>query len=138
MTTSSKPALLKGRGLPDYTAITPDQVSAEIPGLLEALEADFAGLEQKLDDQLNQGQTLEWQAVMPPLQSIGERLRWSWGVVSHLNAVCNGPELREAHAAQQPDVVRFSNRLGQSAVLHQALEQLRNCLLYTSPSPRDS
>ena len=100
-------------------------MSAEIPGLLKALEADFAALEQTLQDQLNQGQTLEW-PVMPPLQSIGERLRWSWGVVSHLNAVCNSPELREAHAAQQPEVVRFSNRLGQSAVLHQALEQLRH------------
>ena len=126
MTTSSQPALLKGRGLPEYSAITPDQVTAEIPGLLKSLEADFAAFEHQLQNQLNQGKTLDWQAVMPPLQSIGERLRWSWGVVSHLNAVCNGPELREAHAAQQPEVVRFSNRLGQSAVLHQALEQLRN------------
>ena len=126
MTTSSRPALLKGRGLPEYAAITPDQVSAEIPGLLKALETDFAALEQQLQDQLNQGQTLDWEAVMPPLQTIGERLRWSWGVVSHLNAVCNSPELREAHASQQPEVVRFSNRLGQSAVLHQALEQLRD------------
>jgi oligopeptidase A len=45
--------------------------------------------------------------------------------VSHLNGVCNSPELREAHAAQQPDVVRFGNRAGQSQVIHQALESLQ-------------
>ena len=62
---------------------------------------------------------------MTPLHLLGERLRWSWGVVSHLNGVCNSPELREAHAAQQPDVVRFGNRAGQSQVIHQALERLQ-------------
>ena len=63
---------------------------------------------------------------MPALQRIGERLRWSWGVVSHLNGVCNSPELRDAHASQLGDVVRLGNRLGQSAVLHQALSHLRD------------
>ena len=63
---------------------------------------------------------------MQPLQAIGERLRWSWGVVSHLNGVCNSPELRDAHAAQQPDVVRLSNRLGQSQILHRALMALQS------------
>jgi oligopeptidase A len=61
---------------------------------------------------------------MPPFHALGERLRWSWGVVTHLTAVRNTPELREAHARQQPEVVRFSNRVGQSGVLHQALRSL--------------
>ena len=47
MTTSSQPALLKGQGLPEYAAITPDQVSAEMPGLMKALEADFEALEHQ-------------------------------------------------------------------------------------------
>jgi oligopeptidase A len=47
-------------------------------------------------------------------------------VVSHLNGVCNSPELRDAHAGQQPEVVRLGNRLGQSKVLHQALSRLRD------------
>ena len=62
---------------------------------------------------------------MEPIQGLGEQLRWSWGVVSHLNGVCNSPELRDAHAGQQPEVVRLSNRLGQSRVLHQALSRLK-------------
>ena len=66
---------------------------------------------------------------MGPLQTLGEALRWSWGVVSHLNGVCNSNELRQAHAAQQPEVVRLGNRLGQSRVIYKAL-----CLLRDQPS----
>ena len=124
MTTSSQPALLRGWGLPDYTAITPDQVSEHLPGLLAKLETEFVELEARLEQMLEAEKPLAWDDVMPGLQRIGEQLRWSWGVVTHLNAVCNTPELREAHAAQQPEVVRFSNRLGQSTILHRALERL--------------
>jgi oligopeptidase A len=61
---------------------------------------------------------------MDPLHHLGERLRWSWGVVSHLNGVCNTPELREAHQNQQGTVVAFGSRAGQSAVIYRALGQL--------------
>ena len=58
------------------------------------------------------------------MQQLGERLRWSWGVVNHLLMVCNTPELRQAHEQQQAAVVRFSSRLGQSKAIYQALKQL--------------
>ena len=118
-------ALLAGQGFPDYEAITPVQVQTLIPKLLQRLSDQFAALESSLDDALGAGAPLGWDRVMPPLHRIGEQLRWSWGVVTHLNAVCNSPELRDAHASQQADVVRFSNRLGQSRSLHQALEALQ-------------
>lgn len=119
------PALLAGQGFPDYEAITPEQVQTLIPQLLQRLSDQFAALETSLDAALGSGAPLGWDIVMPPLHRIGEQLRWSWGVVTHLNAVCNSPELRDAHASQQADVVRFSNRLGQSRSLHQALEALQ-------------
>ncbi len=119
------PALLAGQGFPDYEAITPEQVQTLIPQLLQRLSDQFAALETSLDAALGSGAPLGWDMVMPPLHRIGEQLRWSWGVVTHLNAVCNYPELRDAHASQQADVVRFSNRLGQSRSLHQALEALQ-------------
>ncbi len=118
------PALLKGEGIPDYAAITPDQIQEQIPGLLQSLNNQLNQLESNLTQQLASGETMDWQQVMPPLHQLGERLRWSWGVVSHLNAVCNSQELREVHAAQQPDVVRFGNRVGQSQPIHRALRQL--------------
>ena len=126
MTSTTKSPLLQGHGLPEYASITPDRVRQDIPVLLKNLEDEFSTLESELNTLISNGSQLRWSTVMTPLQSIGERLRWSWGVVSHLNGVCNSPELREAHASQQADVVRLGNRLGQSRTLYEALQHLRD------------
>ena len=125
VSTAPRPPLLQGEGLPPFEAITPEQVGAHIPGLLEDLESELAALEARLETALAEQRPLGWQEVMEPLQRLEERLRWSWGVVSHLHGVCDSPELREAHASQQARVVSFGNRSGQSAVLHAALLNLR-------------
>lgn len=126
MTDSAASALLKGEGLPLFQQITPEMVGRDIPVLLKKLDKQFTALEHSLQQQLNSPDPLSWDNVMDPIQALGELLRWSWGVVSHLNGVCNSPELRDAHAGQQPEVVRLGNRLGQSKVLHQALSRLRD------------
>ena len=41
--------LLKGEGLPDYQAITPEAVSQGMPWLLEQLEAELARIEASLE-----------------------------------------------------------------------------------------
>ncbi|MBD2550017.1 M3 family metallopeptidase [Microcystis elabens FACHB-917] len=124
-TLKSPPALLAGEGLPRFEAITPDQVQAHIPDLLSTLQGELDRLEADLAAAAAEARTLGWGEVMDPLQRLGERLRWSWGVVSHLNGVCNSPELREAHASQQAAVVAFGNRAGQSRVLFEALRTLQ-------------
>ena len=122
--TAIRPEILRGEGLPEFEAITPGAVSAHIPQLIQELESELTSLEDQLAGALEGGDSLSWSMVMDPLQRLGERLRWSWGVVSHLNGVCNSPELREAHADQQAAVVQFGNRAGQSKVIYGALEQL--------------
>ena len=123
--TAVVPEILRCEGLPRFEAITPEAVNSHIPELIADLSAELSALEQKLEESLNRGLSLSWSAVMDPLERLGERLRWSWGVVSHLNGVCNSPELREAHAAQQAAVVQFGNRAGQSQLIYRALEQLQ-------------
>ena len=123
--TAALPEILRGEGLPKFEAITPEAVSTHIPQLIQELDAELTSLEAQLGSDLESGTPLSWNAVIDPLQRLGERLRWSWGVVSHLNGVCNSPELREAHAAQQAAVVQFGNRAGQSRVIYKALEQLQ-------------
>ena len=118
--------LLRGEGLPRFDAIDPEQVNQEIPALLISLNDQLEMLETSLQQRLSNASPLSWEELMPSLHQLGERLRWSWGVVSHLTGVRNTPELREAHAKQQPEVVRFSNRLGQSQVLHEALSRLKS------------
>ena len=123
--TAVVPEILRCEGLPRFEAITPEAVNSHIPELIADLSAELSALEQKLEESLNRGLSLSWSAVMDPLERLGERLRWSWGVVSHLNGVCNSPELREAHSAQQAAVVQFGNRAGQSQLIYRALEQLQ-------------
>jgi len=118
------PALLKGEGLPRFEAITPDQVDQHMPELMAQLEAELGTVESCLEQAEGAGRDLTWEEVMEPLQRLGERLRWSWGAVSHLNGVCNSPELREAHSRQQAAVVAFGNRAGQSGPIYRALKSL--------------
>ncbi|MEB3240882.1 MAG: M3 family metallopeptidase [Synechococcus sp.] len=119
-TLSPSAELLRGEGLPNYQAISPEAVGEAMPQLLAELEQQLEALETSL----TQGGSSSWDQLMAPLQRLGERLRWSWGVVGHLLGVCNTPELREAHEQQQAAVVRFSSRLGQSQPIYNALEQL--------------
>ena len=116
--------LLVGEGLPAFEAITPAQVEAHIPELLSLLNAELDSLEALLLQSLAAVRLLDWAEVMDPLQRLGEQLRWSWGVVGHLNGVCNSPELRLAHASQQAAVVQFGSRAGQSQILYRALQTL--------------
>ena len=120
MTSTANPLLL-GHGLPPYGQFTPEAIGAGMPELQQQLEAMLARHEARLA-------TLEdptWEQVMDPLHHLEERLRWAWGVVNHLTMVCDSDALRQVHSQQQPAVVRFYNRLGQSKPLYNALRQLQ-------------
>jgi oligopeptidase A len=125
MTLSAPLPLLVGQGLPAFDAITPEQVGEAIPALLSDLNESLSALEASFEQRLSESNALRWDEVMDPLHRLGERLRWSWGVVSHLNGVCNTPALREAHQQQQGSVVQFGNRAGQSRPIYRALEALQ-------------
>ncbi len=116
MTVAELP-LLKGQGLPEFERITPEQVAA-IADLLDDLERELSQLEQTLEP--------TWAGLVEPLDRLGERLRWSWGVVGHLMGVRNSDALREAYQAIQPRVVAFYNRLGQSRPIYDAFRALRS------------
>ncbi len=120
------PALLVGKDLPNFQQISPEQVKSSIPILLKQLDTSFDSLEENIEQNLKDNNKLEWNSIMNPLQGISERLRWSWGVISHLNGVCNSKELREAYSSQQPNVIRFTNRIGQSKLLYKALTHLNS------------
>ena len=109
--------LLRGKGLPPFEAIKPEHVVPAVTQLLAELDEELAILEAKV--------TPTWSGLVEPLDRLGERLTWSWGIVSHLMGVKNSPELREAYEAIQPQVVQFSNKLNQSQPLYKAFKALR-------------
>jgi oligopeptidase A len=67
-----------------------------------------------------------WQTVVEPLSKIKERLGWSWGIIGHLMGVKNSPELRTAYESVQPALVQFSNEIGQSKAIYNALKQFQS------------
>ncbi len=115
--TATHNPLLIGQGLPPFPEIAPEHVVPAMTQLLEVLEREFADLEANVQP--------TWEGSVEPLQKIGEKLGWSWGIVGHLMGVQNSPELREAHATIQPQVVQFATKLGQSQPIYTALKALR-------------
>ena len=61
---------------------------------------------------------------MAPLERATERLGRAWGMVGHLNAVADSPQLREAYNANLPRVTQFSTELGQNRALFAKYRQL--------------
>lgn len=109
--------LLIGKGLPPFDAIKPEQVVPAIAQLLTELDQELTALEATVQP--------TWSGLVEPLQRIGERLNWSWGIVGHLMGVKNSPQLREAQEKVQPQVVQFWSKLNQSQPLYAAFKALR-------------
>ncbi len=116
--------LLTGKGLPNFEQITSIEIENQIPCLIDNLEKDFNMLEQKLLVKLQHRELMSWDETIKPLFKLEERLRWSWGIVTHLNGVSNSPELRKSYISQEPLIVRFTNRIGQSKVLFEVISKL--------------
>lgn len=116
--TATTNPLLIGKGLPPFEAIKPEQVVPAITQLLAQVDEELATLEANV--------TPTWSGLVEPLDRLGERLTWTWGVVGHLMSVKNSPELREAFETVQPQVIQFSNKLNQSQPLYKAFKALRN------------
>jgi oligopeptidase A len=55
-----------------------------------------------------------------------ERLHRAWGMVGHLNAVMNSPELREAYNSNLPKVTQYYTDLGQHPGLYAQFKALKH------------
>lgn len=116
--------LLDFSGLPRFDAIKPDQTTPAIDQLLA--EADAA---------VKRAETIapvSWESFVVPLDDATERLYRAWGQVTHLQAVVNTPELREAYNANLPKVTRFGSALGQNLALYAQYKALAQ-----SPEAKD-
>lgn len=119
--------LLIGKGLPPFEAIKPEQVVPAMMQLLAELDEELATLEAKV--------TPTWSGLVEPLDRLGDRLSWSWGVLGHLMGVKNSPELREAYETVQPQVVQFTNKFSQSQPIYKAFKALREGNDWSSLEP---
>jgi oligopeptidase A len=103
-------ALLDFTDLPRFDLFKPDHVTPAISQLLDEARATVAALESP-------GAPFSWQEFVLPLERVTERLGRAWGVVGHLNAVVDTPELRAAYNDNLPKVTEFWTELGQNLKL---------------------
>ncbi|MBC3871575.1 M3 family metallopeptidase [Undibacterium oligocarboniphilum] len=102
--------LLDLSDLPRFTEISAEQISPAIQALLTE---NRAVIDRLTNDRIQ----VSWENIVEPLENATEKLARVWGVVSHLNAVADTPELRAAYNENQPAVTEFWTELGQNLTL---------------------
>ncbi|VXB52535.1 oligopeptidase A [Pseudomonas sp. 8BK] len=110
--------LLQAFDLPSYAAIRPEHVEPAVDSIL----ADNRAAMSRLLEQ--QSGTPSWDGLVLALDELGARLGQAWSPVSHLNAVCNSPELRAAYEACLPKLSEYWTEVGQNQPLFQAYQAL--------------
>ncbi|HSD44741.1 MAG TPA: M3 family metallopeptidase [Burkholderiales bacterium] len=109
MQTTANP-LLDFSGLPRFAVVRTDHVTPAVDQLLAENRALIARL-------TSDETPATWDDFVRPLEDANERLGRAWGVVGHLHAVLDSPELREAYKANQPKIVQYWTELGQNLAL---------------------
>ncbi|HEY2630107.1 MAG TPA: M3 family metallopeptidase, partial [Usitatibacter sp.] len=103
--------LLDFSSLPRFAEIRPGHVG---PAVDELIANGRAAIERLAA--LDTSPT--WESFIEPLDDANEKLRRMWSQVSHLNAVMNTPELRDAYNAALPRVTQYFSEQGQDQRLH--------------------
>jgi oligopeptidase A len=110
--------LLHFSGLPQFDQIKPEHVTPAVNLLLADARALVARLQSDSD-------TPTWENFVLLLDDAEEKLSRAWSQVSHMNAVVNTPELREAYNTNLAHLTAFYADLGQNEALYARYKQLR-------------
>lgn len=109
--------LLDFSDLPRFAEIRPEHISPALDVLLERAQQAVARAEDP-------AMPADWANAVQALEAATEPLGRAWGVVSHLSAVADTPELRKAHADNLPRMTEFWSSLGQSLALYDKYKAL--------------
>jgi oligopeptidase A len=117
--------LLDFSGLPRFAEIRPGHVAPALDRLLAEGREVIAALAAAPPT---------WEAFVAPLEDANERIGRAWGQVSHLHAVLDSPELRDAYNANLPKVTQYWTELGQNPQLHEKYKALAGSPAFSSLS----
>jgi oligopeptidase A len=90
--------------------------------VLETIAASRAELEGLIETASRSEPDFE--ALILPLEALGERLHRVWAPVRHLQSVANAPELRAAYDACLPALSRYATEIGHNQRLYQLYQRL--------------
>jgi oligopeptidase A len=119
--------LLDFSDLPRFSLIQPVHVAPAIEQLLDEVRAIISRLEQDAN-------ATSWDTFVEPLETATERLGRAWGVVGHLNAVADTPDLRAAYNAGLPKITEFWTALSQNLILFRKYKTLSESSEFASLS----
>lgn len=111
-------ALLDFTDLPRFDLFSPAHVTPAVAQLLDDARRVVAQLEAP-------EAPVSWEQFVVPLEAVTERLGRAWGVVGHLNAVVDTPELRATYNENLPKVTEFWTELGQNLKLFDKYKALQ-------------
>jgi len=90
---------------PNWSNLTSDRIKPEITHALDEAEKNLVNI-RTLDSD-----SLTFQNTIKALEQATTDLTYAWGLVNHLDAVCNSPELRDAHNEMLPTVSAFGAKI---------------------------
>lgn len=113
--------------LPQFSSIQTTTVVSQLEALLKQSEQTIVGL-----GQLEQ---VDWQNFALPMQTIDQAIDDYFAPVSHLNAVKNSLELREAYQQCVEALTEYSSELGQNKTIFQQFKKLAETKEFADYSP---
>ncbi|KAJ6678917.1 CYTOSOLIC OLIGOPEPTIDASE A-RELATED [Salix purpurea] len=118
--------LLQDFEFPPFDVVEASHVRPGIRALLKNLESDLEEFERTLEP--------SWPKLVEPLEKLVDQLTVVWGMINHLKAVKDSPELRAAIEEVQPEKVKFQLRLGQSKPIYNAFKAIQDSPQWSSLS----
>ncbi len=117
--------LLENTTLPQFSRIKPEHIEPAIDNFL-------AEARNTIEQLLRASTEYTWENLIEPIDNIEDKLNKAWSPVSHMNAVMNTDELREAYNACLPKLSEYSTEMGQNKALFNAYQQLSNSEQFSS------
>ena len=111
--------LLDVEGLPCFTAIRPEHVGSALDELLVSNQVVIGQLESTVAD------GADWESFAQPLEDLENRLGKMWSPVSHLNAVADTEDLREAYQNSLEKLTTYRAALGQNKTIFQGYRNIQ-------------
>jgi oligopeptidase A len=103
-----------------WSQLTPDRVEPDIRFALTEAEAELTAIRRLVAAPT---ETLTYANTLAALEHATEQLSQAWGKVSHLDSVCNSPELRKAYKAMLPEVTDFFSAISLDPSLWQVISR---------------
>ena len=103
-------------GNPAWENLTPEHIREDITLALENAEANLQQIRDLKPEEINFRNTVK------ALENASYELYYAWGLVTHLDSVCNSAELREVHNEMLPAVSAFGAKITLDAELWKALQ----------------